>query len=214
MTDTHSSRREFVALLGGGTAALLTGACASAASTATASPSPAPAQSRSSWDDSWTARLGRHRTVFDVADLDANPGIGQVIPILDAWHEVHGTTDRDMGYVGVIRHMAVSMLLTDDMWAKYDLAPDIKHMDPKTKLPYKRNPFAPLLAMVQRRGVLLLGCSSAMTGLAGMLAQRAKAEAPAVTQEVQANLMPGVIMQPNGLYALTRAQDVGCGYMR
>jgi hypothetical protein len=35
-----------------------------------------------------------------------------------------------------------------------------------------------------------------------------------VHQELLGNLLPEVTLLPNGLYALARAQDVGCGVMR
>jgi hypothetical protein len=35
-----------------------------------------------------------------------------------------------------------------------------------------------------------------------------------VRDEVLGGLLPGVTLLPNGLYALARAQDVGCGFMR
>jgi len=164
------------------------------------------------WDDSWTTRLGKYRTVFDVSEMDAQPGAGAVPAVMDTYNMVLGTTDADLGFVLVIRHMAVAMLLDDSIWGKYDVGSDLKHTQKDGK-PFQVNPFKDLLSLVQKRGVTVLGCQSAMTGYGAMLAQRAKTEIPATRTEVQAGILPGVIMLPNGLYALARAQNVGCGVM-
>jgi hypothetical protein len=216
MLNSPTDRRTFVATLTGGTAALLSAAgCASplVGGMPGGSSSPTPLRS-AKWDDGWTTRLGRHRTVFDVADLEAQPGVGQIAPVMDAYNEVLGTSDKDLGFVLVIRHFAIPMALSDAMWAKYDVGADLKRKDPATKESYKRNPFTTLITSVQARGVTVLGCHSAAIGLAGLLAQRAKADAATVREEVLRGLLPGVILLPNGLYALARAQDVGCGFMR
>jgi hypothetical protein len=203
-------RRRFVGNASGA-AALLAAACAGATPAATAA---APSAARGRWDDSWTTRLGRHRVVFDVAELDAQPGAGQVAPVMDAYHDVLGTTDAELGFVLVIRHQAVSMLFQDRVWEKYDVGADLTRQDPKTRAPYRRNPFAPMLSSLQQRGVTILGCNSAAQGIGAILAQRAKADVAATRTEVLAALLPGVTLLPNGLYALARAQDVGCGFMR
>ncbi|MEO7455838.1 MAG: hypothetical protein ABIY52_06205 [Gemmatimonadaceae bacterium] len=168
----------------------------------------------SKWDDSWTKRLGAHRTVFDFAEIEATPGMGQIPPVMDAYNEVLGTTDHDLGFVLVVRHMAVTALLDDAMWNKYDLGADLKHKDPSTSAPFKRNPFRGLISLIQNRGVVLLGCNTALMGLGAMMAQREKKEMATVQEEFRKALFPGVILLPNGLYALSRAQEVGCGFMR
>lgn len=166
------------------------------------------------WDDSWTARLGSHRTVFDVPDLEAEPGADAVPDVMDAYHEVLGTADSDLGFVLVLRHHAVPLFFGDAIWAKYRVSEDMKEKDPNTNAPYKRNPQRELVAKLQQRGVIVLGCNRAVSGFIERTAEQAKARSEDVRREVMASIMPGVILQPNGLYALARAQDVGCGFMR
>jgi len=200
------TRRQFVTLGAGvlaGTALLPSIALAGA---------PVP-RADSKWDDSWTTKLGKYRTVFDVAEMDAQPGAGAVPAVMDTYNTVLGTTDADLGFVLVVRHMAVGMLLGDDIWAKYDVGSDLTHKQ-KDGTPFKSNPFVKMLSGMQQRGVVILGCQSAMTGYGAMLGQRAKADIAAARSEVQAGILPGVIMLPNGLYALARAQNVGCGLMK
>jgi hypothetical protein len=35
-----------------------------------------------------------------------------------------------------------------------------------------------------------------------------------IYEELKANLVPGLILQPNGIYATMRAQEAGCAFMR
>jgi hypothetical protein len=208
MTRQTPDRRQFLASIGASAATLALAGCAANGSGLTTTPH------ASAWDDSWTQRLGRHRTLFDVPELDATPGVGQVAPVMDAYHEVLGTSDADLGFVLIIRHMAVPLFFNDELWAKYDIGASLKYKDPKTSAPFKYNPVRPLIARAQQRGVIVLGCSTAVVGFAGMTAQKAKTPVAAVKDEVMAGIMPGVILQPNGLYALARAQNAGCGFMR
>lgn len=166
------------------------------------------------WDDSWTTRLGPHRTVFDVSELEASPGLGQIPTIMNAFNEVVGTTDKDLGFVAVVRHHAQPMLFTDAVWAKYDVGAELTDRDPQTKGSYKHNPFARLIRTIQQRGVVMLGCHSATMWYAEGFAQKTKTDMRTVHQELLGNLLPEVTLLPNGLYALARAQDVGCGVMR
>jgi intracellular sulfur oxidation DsrE/DsrF family protein len=41
-----------------------------------------------------------------------------------------------------------------------------------------------------------------------------KLDRAALMEEFKANLLPGVILQPNGIYATMRAQQAGCVYIR
>jgi hypothetical protein len=215
MNSPNTTRRSFVATVAASASIVATQGCAGAIGVRSSSAvTPATPKASSKWDDSWTSRLSTYRTVFDVAELDANPGPYEVPAVMDTYHTVLGTSDSDLGFVLVVRHMAVPMLLDSSMWAKYDVAADMKRNDPKTNAAFKTNPFMSVLAAIKDRGVVILGCQSALTGYGYMLAQRAKSDVAETRKEIQAALVPGVIMLPNGLYALARAQNVGCGFMR
>jgi hypothetical protein len=90
----------------------------------------------------------------------------------------------------------------------------MKEKDPVTKAGYKRNPRRELVTRLQERGVIVLGCNKAVNGFIGMIAEQTNVTDADVRPVVMEGLMPGVILQPNGLYALARAQNVGCGFMR
>ena len=222
--DDASDRRAFLGTMTAGVAGLIAVGCAKPASGATA-PTTKPTYVESTrgnftmlkpsaWDDNWTNRLGKHRTVFDVSELEQEPGAWQVVPIMDNYKEALGTSDADLGFVLVIRHAAMALAVQDAMWDKYNLGADMKQQDSKTKAPYKRNPLTDTINECRKRGVTLLGCNVAMNGFSNRTARKAGGDAKAIKAELYENLWPGMIMQPTGLYALARAQNVGCGYMK
>ena len=63
-------------------------------------------------------------------------------------------------------------------------------------------------------GHVTLGCNVAFNGFASQTANRVKADRATILAEFKENLLPGVILQPNGIYATLRAQEAGCVYIR
>jgi hypothetical protein len=228
VTDA-STRRDFIAGLTVGAAGLMATACASGAKAQTAPASvPGPASyvettrgnftmlRPAAWDDSWTSRLGKYRTVFDVSDLNDDPASYQVVPIMDNYKEALGVSDADLGFVLIIRHAAMAMAVNDAMWDKYNLRSELKRQDGDADAPpapAKGSPFSRTIAECQKRGVTILGCNVAMNGFANRTARKAGGDAKAIKADLFANIWPGMILQPTGVYALARAQNVGCGYM-
>ena len=222
--DTSSDRRAFLGTVTAGVAGLVAIGCArpAAGATAVAPKANYVEQTRgnftmfrpSAWDDSWTNRLGKHRTVFDVSELEQEPGAYQVVPIMDNYKEALGVSDADLGFVLIIRHAAMALAVKDAMWEKYNLGADMKQQDRQTSAPYKRNPLGSTIAECQKRGVTILGCNVAMNGFANRTARKMNGDVKTVRAELFDNLHPGMILLPTGLYALARAQDVGCGYMK
>ena len=225
-----STRRDFITGMTAGAAGLMAVACAPGAKAATAPSPQGPATPvkyvettrgnftmlrPEAWDDSWTTRLGKHRTVFDVSELNNDPASYQVVPIMDNYKEALGVTDADLGFVLIIRHAAMAMAVSDAMWDKSTRRADLKRSDDEDGPPTsgKGNPFGRTIAECQKRGVTILGCNIAMNGFASRTARKAGGDAKAIKAELFANIWPGMILQPTGVYALARAQNVGCGYM-
>jgi hypothetical protein len=150
--------------------------------------------------------------------------------------EVHGLRDDQMTAVLVIRHAAVPMALNDAMWEKYDVAKAVAERaettdllkDPSRGDPTRRNPFINLksgdrhvlvyadggLDRLIERGAVVLACNLALRNMSGSLARQASRPAADVFAEVKANLVPGVTVMPNGIFAVGRAQQAGCGCIR
>jgi hypothetical protein len=139
--------------------------------------------------------------------------------------EALGVGDNDVQVVVVLRHAAIPLAFNDAMWAKYKIGEVRKIKDGETWA--TRNPFlnskradahpnrpAGTLSWLASHGHIFLGCDIATQGLASTFARAAGTEQRAVYEELRANLVPGVTLQPNGIYAVHRAQEAGCTYFK
>lgn len=182
------------------------------------------------WDDSWTARVlaAKHKAVFDGPEIADGEAPGQAWLFYQGLSVVSGVTDADVVPVVVMRHKGIPVAFNDHLWDKYEIGKWLKEKDPTTGKPARRNPYAHsapgdkfanvapdgTLPELHRRGAVLLGCSRAASFFAYQIAERTKQPFPQVREEVRANLIEGVILQPSGVYAVLRAQEVGCAYIR
>ena len=234
-----TSRREMLGQLAA-TAVTLAGAaaCASAPaaqpSQATQQPrptdgaAPAPAAAAPKFDDSWAAKLegAKHKAVFDAPEIADGTILANVYVYLLSYGNVYGLQDADIQPVLVIRHAAIPMALDDAMWEKYELGRHAKVKDPETGKWARRNPFATegvgaakgmkgySLQGLHERGAMLLGCNLAFMNQVGVIARRTKQERAAVREELRAHLVPGLTLAHSGVFAVMRAQEAGCTYIR
>lgn len=217
-------RRQFVGTVLGGAAAM---AAAPLLPLTDAAAAQGPRQA-SDWDMSWVERVrGDHRLAFDAPEVDGGLVLIQSRNWMAGTSEVYGARDDQMTAVLVIRHNAVPMVMNDTLWERHRLGEVLEINDPRSGQPALRNPFINLqpgdrtmiyadggLDTLIARGVVVLACNLALRNRAGAYARRAGRPAPEVTEEIFANLLPGVTVMPNGIFALGRAQQAGCGYMR
>ena len=64
------------------------------------------------------------------------------------------------------------------------------------------------------RGVTVLCCNLALMRFAGQLAKEANISQDEARAQVAASVVPGVIRQPSGIFAVSRAQEAGCHFIR
>jgi intracellular sulfur oxidation DsrE/DsrF family protein len=207
-------RRDFLAQLAAGAAALTFDADElRAASTAITS---------GAWDTSWLDRLAaaKYRVVFNVSEISDGAALDYSSTFFDHYHEVHGTSDGDTRPVLVIRRLGTQLGFNDAMWNKYEIGADTKTNDPLTHAPARRNiywsgsdPKAITIESLQKRGMISLVCNIALGNVGTRFAERTKQDVETVRAELRANLVPGAILVPSGIYALIRAQNAGCAYM-
>lgn len=191
---------------------------------------------QTSWDDSWFGRLtAKHKAVFDTPDLVEGTigGPGQATRYINGMRDALGAGPSDVQTVVVIRHHAIAFAFNDAMWAKYEIGKDLKIKGDGEEWATK-NPVAAAHGRGGRgggaaannerpqanaewlasHGHILLGCDLATQAFAGSLAARTKGTMKTIYEELKANLIPGLILQPNGVYATLRAQEAGCAFMR
>ena len=192
------------------------------------------------WDMSWVDRVtGTHRMVFDCPNIEAGTVLHQAFTWMKDYQEVYGAKDSDMSGVIVIRHAAIHMVLNDKLWDELDLARTLASMegpsakplpDPVTGEPARRNPFvasslrggrfggmameASALDSLMARGVTILCCNLALRRAVSIVASKDGVDQDTARAKVLANLVPGVIVMPSGIFAVTRAQEAGCNFLQ
>ena len=180
------------------------------------------ATSEGEWDNSWIARVeaAKYRVVFNTSEIADGAVFSYVGAFLDGFRETHNTSDADTRAVSMFRRLGTVMALNDAMWERYELGVDRQVTDPLTKAPAKRNIFlnrpanqGGSIEQLQARGMIPLVCNVSIGSMSMSFAKKVGSDAATVRKELVANLIPGAILVPSGIYALIRAQNAGCAFM-
>jgi hypothetical protein len=180
------------------------------------------------WDMSWVDRLAGapYRVVFDATTIADGAALDLAADFIQQFHTVYDVPDTATRAVIVMRQLAASLAFNDALWRKYKIGEQSKVTDPATKLPALRNPFlratpgapdyevAASLERLHDRAAIFLVCNRAAMNAAARLAEAAGADVETVRAEVRGGLVPGAVLMPDGIFALIRAQNAGCAYMR
>ena len=226
-----SDRREFIAHVVTAAAVMAGTACAAPLAAASLQGSSSSASARStSFDDSWTRRVSaaKHKAVFDSPGIDDGLALTHATFFMQGFREQLGVGDADVVPVVVFRHFGTVIALNDALWEKYALGERYKVKDPSTGKDALRNPFFHVtkddkdafvspeasLEGLLASGAVLLACNKAAMKYAGQIAQKTNRDPEEVRAEVRAGIVPGVLLQPSGIYAVLRAQDVGCSFLK
>jgi hypothetical protein len=179
------------------------------------------------WDVSWADRLtGKHRAVFDSVEISAGLGLLRALIWMKDYGEVYGATPAEMSAVVVLRHNAIWLIMNDEFWAHHKVGTLTKIMDPATKQPITRNPaiganpfgLPPALADDGLKKVLasgtVLACNLAFTlDVVEQIKADLKLDDAKAREMALKHVVPGVILQPSGVFATLRAQEAGCQYI-
>lgn len=223
-------RRDFLGQLATTAVALAGAGCAGGRALAQSAGPPAvparPATVPSELDDGWTARLtGKHKAVFDAPEIAEGVVVANAYVFLMSYKEARELEDADLSAVVVVRHGAIPMAFDDAMWDKYRLGKLTKTREPGGEGWARRNVYWRAaandpgsarftLGALRSRGVILIGCALATRRLAAKIAAQTKQPHAAVLDELRAHLIDGLQLAPSGIYAVTRAQEAGCSYVR
>jgi intracellular sulfur oxidation DsrE/DsrF family protein len=178
-------------------------------------------------DETWLERLrGQHRMVFDVEAHTNGHSLGQAQSVLDAYQQDYGVPQRDVNLVMGVRGTGIPIVLADAVWAKYRLGEHYAIPDPATKSPATRNLFtstnartdgpvtaAQTVEALQRRGVLFLVCNNTVQGATKKLSAAGLGAPEAIRSDILGGLLPGVVLVPAMVIALTRMQERGFSYV-
>ncbi|MEO8032068.1 MAG: hypothetical protein ABJC74_03205 [Gemmatimonadota bacterium] len=217
-------RRQFLGFLGAGSFAALGGA-AFTPRALEAESHDAPVDD--SWDMTWVDKVtGKYKAVFDSPEVSEGAALFRACLWRDNYKTVYGTERSTMSPVIVFRHEAISLAMNDEYWDSYDQGKETKVKDFKTKKWSKVNPIranAPgtpekwadynLMSLMQSGGVVL-ACRVAFGDVIGNVMKREKLAHDAAVEKAKSYLVPGVILQPSGVFGVLRAQEAGCSYIK
>lgn len=182
------------------------------------------------WDTSWTKKLtGRYKAVFDVPEIESGYGVWRASIWGKQYMEVLGATPKDLSAVVVLRHNGIVLAMQQSFWDKYGIGADKKVMHPVTQEATDRNPA--LLSSKRNevpadfdevaldrfiaRGGIALACNLALDDMIEIIKKKdGLSDDAAARKQAIAQMVPGVILQPSGVFGALRAQDFGCRYLR
>lgn len=183
----------------------------------------------SAWDTRWPSRLtGRIRTVFDVPEVESGYGVWRASIWAAQYRQVLGIAENDLSTALVLRHNGIVLALQQSAWDRWGLGAHSQATHPGTGQPTPRNPAlmgtGDGLAEVQasfalpefiKRGGVVLACDLAMNVLSQHVAKVASVSTEVAKQRLVESLVPGVILQPSGVFAVLHAQrEAGALYIR
>ncbi len=180
------------------------------------------------WDLAWTDRVkGKHRAVFDCTEPESGYGVWRA----RAWREQNiqllKAAQADITPVIVLRHNAIVLAMQQSFWDRYGIGAAKNVTHPLTQKPTTLNPVllgekdgipssmaSVALPAQMAAGAVVLACNMALQDCIDMIANKDKVSEAESRKRAIAYLIPGVILQPSGVFAAVRAQEVGALYLK
>ncbi|HMA20013.1 MAG TPA: hypothetical protein VKO87_04375 [Gemmatimonadaceae bacterium] len=180
------------------------------------------------FDMEWQSRLkGKYKAVFDNDEPASGYGVWRAAAWAGHYIEHLKAAPADLSPVIVLRHNAIVLAMQQSFWDKYGIGATKKVTHPLTMEPTSKNPVlldekdgipAPFnnagLKKQLDRGVTVLACNLALQDCIDLIAKTEKVDDAEARKRAVAYLVPGVILQPSGVFAVTRAQEAGASYVK
>lgn len=222
----EATRREFLGKVTAG-AAVYSAMPLALALTATAAEG--SNQAAGEFDLSWTGKLtGKHKAVFDMAEIESGYGLWRGNAWVGQVQQYLGAAPADVSLATILRHNAIYLAMDQAYWDKYGVGKAMNVTHPITQQATEKNPVlmgvaegvpapfdAAALPKQQARGVVYLACNLAFTlDVVPRVEKADKVSTQEATRIAKSHLLPGVLLQPSGVFAATRAQEAGCTYVK
>ena len=180
------------------------------------------------WNLKWASSLtGVHKVVVDCATIDDGGGIFRASVWAKDYIEAMGATPAQLNTVMVLRAKAIPLAFTQAFWDAYGIGAKNGVKNPITEQPTTHNPalmnskldktppeFDDIaIDRFMKRGGIVLACSVAFGEMVSMVQAHDKLTEAAATAKATKLLIPGIILQPSGVFAVVRAQQAGCHYV-
>lgn len=180
------------------------------------------------FDTTWPQKLtGKYKAVFDVPELSEGSGVFRAALWRNHYRDLMQATPADLSPVLVIRHNAMPFIMSHEFWDRYNVAKSTKLKHPMTGKDTRRNivnmtaeedglpaGFASYSLDKQiAAGTIVLGCNMAFSAMTAMVRKTDKLAGAAARDKALSMMLPGVMLQPNGIFAVTMAQHAGCAFV-
>lgn len=181
------------------------------------------------WNIAWPSRItGKHKALFDVAEVESGFGVWRASAWAGQYAQLMKATPAQLSPVVVLRHNAIILAMQQSFWDKYGVGKAKGVTHPLTEQPLDKNPVlldekdgipAPFsnagLHKQLANGVVALACNLALQAyIVPFIKNRDGLNDDAAHRVAVEALVPGVILQPSGVFAVIRAQEAGCAYIR
>lgn len=206
-----------------------------AAAPAAAAPAPAvsrtppapipPTSGDGPWDMSWLERTGaaKYALVFDVGALQNGGGLYYAKNYLNGMRDGWGAAAPQVMPILGISGDAFPVVFNDAIWAKFGFGASSKTTDSRTGQPAMRNVWwqpkagEPMVEhgvdVLQGRGAQFLLCNNVFRGVIRRAMAQTQGSYADVRAELKAGLLPGVIVVPAMVAAMSMAQSRGASYV-
>jgi hypothetical protein len=188
----------------------------------------AGAQDAMTWDVTWPLRLkGKHKAVFDCTGIESGAGAWRMAIWTSQVADVLKAKPADISGVLVFRQGAIALAMQQSFWDKYELGKARSVTHPMTDEPTSKNPVlldekdgipppfdTASVPKQMARGVVVLACNMALQGMVGLVQKKDGVDEAEARKRAVAGLVPGIILQPSGVFAAALAQEAGCAYVK
>ncbi len=184
---------------------------------------PEPEPASADWDMSWRDRVrGPFRAVFDTPAVNDGAGLWRAADWKKTVTTVYRAKDKDVASVLVIRHEAIPMIMNHAFWERHEIGAELKAND-SSGSPVKHNPYlsreedetkgrGPTIDGFLASGGIVLACNYAFGFMVSKEVKKAALSRDDARAAVLQQVIPGVILQPSGFFAVIEAQRSGCHF--
>lgn len=187
------------------------------------------AAAKSDWDLSWAKRVmaAKNKAVFDSPEVESGLGVLRAGIWKAQVNEVQGVPIKQIAAVSVIRHEGIVLAMSQAFWDKYGVG-EMKKVTGLDGKPTGTNPvlvgagdsaLPPVIANARLEkfmasGGIVLGCNLAFElDIVPIVMQKDGLAHDAARASALTMLIPGVILQPSGVFAVVHAQEAGAKYV-
>ena len=179
----------------------------------------------SDWDLAWVGKLKgvAHKAIFDCTEVESGYGVWRASIWEAQYQSTLAVKPADLRTVLILRHNGVALALKQELWDKFAIGKDENVKHPLTEQPTDRNPalitdgippIAGDLTKFMAHGGIVLACNLALQKYVGMFQAQDRVDAAEAQKRATAGLVPGIILQPSGVFSAVRAGEAGCVYVK